>query len=188
MGSSSSTTSSPSKVTSINAGARSSSLSLDLTPCPPSSVDGNCKTVKIGFFEIPLFWANFFFAFVTVVAMVGQNVSLPLWIDSTNGNSPGDTVDSYFVLIFTNLSFAVIFGLWTLYIRIFSPRDLGEMETNFSHKLLFSVGFFDSLNDAMISFASKGSRTPPYLQNILGNFMIPVTILFRWVHFHVRRE
>ena len=141
------------------------------------------KTAKIGCVEMPLFCANLFFSFFAVVGTVGQTVSLPLWIDSTNENEnlSGRSVDSYFVFSFASLSFVVIFGLGTLFIRIFSPQDIGETEKRFPHLQLFLVGLCDSLNGAMIVFASKGSRTPPYLQAILGNFGIPLTILFRWV-------
>ena len=146
---------------------------------PPTTGYAKRKTVQIGFCEVPLFLANLFFAFLAVTGQVGQNVSLPLWVDSTNGNSSGPTVDSYFVLSFASLSFVVIFGLGTLLIRVFSPQDLGETERRFPHRLLFLVGLFDALNGLLVVFASKGSRTPPYLQAILGNFLIPLTVLFR---------
>lgn len=150
----------------------------DVSP-PQFGQYGKQKTVKIGFFEIPLFWANFLFAFLAVTGQVGQNVSLPLWVDSTNANTSGPTVDSYFVLSFASLSFVIIFGLGTLLIRIMSPQELGETEKRFPHRLLFLVGFCDALNGLLVVFASKGSRTPPYLQAILGNFIIPLTVLFR---------
>ena len=139
------------------------------------------KTVKIGCVEMPLFCANLFFSFFAVVGTVGQIVSLPLWIDSTNENESlsGRSMDCYFVLSFASLSFVVIFGLGLLFIRIFSPQDIGETEKRFPHFLLFLVGLCNTLNGAMLVFASKGSRTPPYLQAILGNFGIPITILFR---------
>ena len=155
-----------------------------LTSSRPTSLhEKPRKTVKIGRVEIPLFCANLIFAFFAVVGSVGQNVTLPLWTDSTkeNENLSGGSVDCYFVLSFASLSFVVIFGLGTLFIQIFSPQDIGETEKRFPHLLLFLVGFCDSLNGSMVVFASKGSRTPPYLQAILGNFGIPLTILFRWV-------
>jgi hypothetical protein len=130
-------------------------------------------------FTPAIYWANLFFSFLAVAGQVGQSVSLPLRIDSTNENLSGRSVDSYFVLSFASLSFVVIFGLGTLYLRIFSPKDLGETKKRCPHLLLFLVGLCDALNGAMIVFASKGSRTPPYLQAILGNFGIPLTILFR---------
>lgn len=157
-----------------------SSISKDFEPSRQASLYGKRKVVKIGFCEIPLFWANLLFAFVAVAGQVGQNVSLPLWIDSVmNGNHSGKSVDSYFVLSFASLSFVIVFGLGTLFTKIFSPQDLGETEKRFPHLLLFLVGLCDALNGALVVFASKGSRTPPYLQAILGNFMIPLTILFR---------
>ena len=151
----------------------------DFAPPRPTSSYAKAKTVQIGFCEVPLLMANLFFAFLAVTGQVGQNVSLPLWVDSTNGNGSGPTVDSYFVLSFASLSFVVIFGLGTLLTRIFRPQDLGETEERFPHRLLFLVGLFDALNGLLVVFASKGSRTPPYLQAILGNFLIPLTVLFR---------
>ena len=145
----------------------------------PINLYGKRKTLTIGFCEVPLFLANLLFGFLTVMGQVGQNVSLPLWVDSTNENTSGPTVDSYFVLSFASLSFVVIFGLGTLLIRIFSPKNIGETEKRFPHLLLFLVGLCDALNGALVVFASKGSRTPPYLQAILGNFLIPLTVFFR---------
>ena len=159
-----------------------SSISKDFVPSRPASLYGKSKKIKVGFCEIRLFWANLLFAFVAVAGQVGQNVSLPLWIDSVNGNHSGKSVDSYFVLSFASLSFVIIFGLGTLFVKIFSPQHLGETEKRFPHLLLFLVGLCDALNGALVVFASKGSRTPPYLQAILGNFLIPLTILFRWVN------
>ena len=155
-----------------------------LTSSRPASLhEKQRKTVKIGPVEMPLFCRNLIFAFFALFGAVGQSVTLPLWNDSTKENEhlSGRSVDCYFVLSFASMSFVVIFGLGTLFIRIFSPQDIGETEKRFPHLLLFLVGLCDSLNGSMIVFAAKGSRTPPYLQAILGNFGIPMTILFRWV-------
>jgi len=156
-----------------------SSLSSDASSHSPAALYGGKKGVKIGFYIVPLFWANLFFAFVVLASKVGENVSLPLWIDSTNGNTSAPPVDSYFVLSFSSILFTAIYGIGTLFIRIFMPKNLGETERNFPHLLFFLVGFFDALNGTLVVFASKGSRTPPYLQAILGNFLIPLTVLFR---------
>ena len=156
-----------------------SSISKYFDSSCPNSLYRKRNVVKIGFCEIRLYWANLLFAFVAIAGKVVEKVSLPLWIDSVNGNRPGKSVDSYFVLSFTSLSFVIIFGLGTLFIKIFSPQALGETEKRFPHLLLFSVGFCHALSGALVVFASKGSRTPPYLQAILGNFMIPWTVLFR---------
>ena len=156
-----------------------SSISKHFDSSRPTSLYRKRNVVKIGFCEIRLYWANLLFAFVAIAGKVVENVSLPLWIDSVNGNHSGKSVDSYFVLSFASLSFVIIFGLGTLFIKIFSPQALGETEKRFPHLLLFLVGFCHALSGALVVFASKGSRTPPYLQAILGNFMIPWTILFR---------
>ena len=170
------------------------------------------KTLKFGRFEVSLTVANIFFAFLAIAGQVGQNISLPLWIDSTDlpasggntnhknatgslldagysanhSNTTGNggseykpRVDGFFVYSFACISFVVIFGTTLIFIRIFQPHRLGETERRFPHWNLFLVGLFDALNGVLVVFASSGSRTAPYLQAILGNFMIPLTILFR---------
>ena len=107
----------------------------------------------------------------------------------TNGNRSNSSgvgggeyqprVDAFFVLSFAGISFVVIFGVTLLLIRVFQPYRLGETERRFPHSQLFLVGFFNALNGVLVVFASSGSRTAPYLQAILGNFMIPLTITFR---------
>ncbi|XP_028395878.1 uncharacterized protein LOC114519903 [Dendronephthya gigantea] len=158
------------------------------------------KTLKFGRFEVSLTVANIFFAFLAISGQVGQNVSLPLWIDSTmlppsvgytnhstnhTNSSSGSReyrprVDGFFVYSFGCISFVVIFGTMLLSIRLFQPHRLGETERMFPHSQLFLVGFFDALNGVLVVFASSGSRTAPYLQAILGNFMIPLTMIFRY--------
>ena len=172
--------------------------------CDASSV--RCsppKTIKFGRFEVSLTIANIFFAFLAVVGQVCQTISLPLWIDSTilpssyghtnhstnnTNSSSGDggdeyqpRVDAFFVFSFASISFVVIFGTMLLLIRLFQPQWLGEAEQKFPHSQLFLVGLFGALFGAMIVFASGGNRTAPYLQAILGNFKIPLTMIVRYV-------
>lgn len=174
--------------------------------------------IKIACVEVNIIVANVFFAFLSIVGQVGQNVSLPLWIDSTisshgtqpnktqrnysatgfdqksgirpyftySSNSSGDEsgryeprVDSFFVYSFACLAFVVIFGVALICVRLFRPQLLGDAERNFPHSQLFLVGFFDALNGVLVVFAGSGKRTAPYLQAILGNFMIPLTIALR---------
>lgn len=149
------------------------------------------KTTKIrlGFVDVPLLFANIFFAFVAVAGQVGQNVSLPLWIDSTNKNSSHfklhsnettqPSVDSYFVLTFASSSFVVIFGFLLVLIKVFYPHKIGETERNFPQWLMFLIGMCDALNGVLVVFAGSGKRTAPYLQAILGNFIIPLTLVVR---------
>ena len=161
-------------------------LSCEVMSSCSSDLKGESgKRVKIAFLNrsVPLLWANLFFAIVLLSAEVGNRVVLPLWVDSANGTVTGATMNPYFALSFSSIVFFIIFGLGTMFIRVFSPKDIGDTEERFPHLLLFLVGFCDALNGVLILFACKGSRTPPYLQAILGNFLIPLTVLFRWVRF-----
>lgn len=174
--------------------------------------------IKIACVEVNIIVANVFFSFLSIVGQVGQNVSLPLWIDSTissHGTQPNKTqrnysatgfgqksgirpyftyssnssggesgryeprVDSFFVYSFACLAFVVIFGVALICIRLFRPQLLGDAERNFPHSQLFLVGFFAALSGVLVVFASSGKRTAPYLQSILGNFMIPLTMALR---------
>lgn len=160
--------------------------------------------MRIGCFVIDLKIANIIFAFMATTSMVGTNVMLPLWIDSTtkqtsnDGNHNGNLsnrnassyndkntprVDSYFVLSFTSLSTVVIYAIALLFIWLFQPLQLGETEKNFSKRQLFLVGFFNALNGVFLVFSSSGNRTAPFLQALLGNFMIPLVITLRWVNY-----
>ena len=146
--------------------------------------------VRLGCVEVPLLFANIVFAFIAVGGQTGQNVSLPLWIDSTNKGSSNftshsnttvsqPTVDSYFVLTFSCLSFVVIYGFSLVLTKIFYPYKIGATERDFPHLLLFLIGMCDALNGVLVVFASSGKRTAPYLQAILGNFSIPLTLIVR---------
>jgi drug/metabolite transporter (DMT)-like permease len=96
-----------------------------------------------------------------------------------SGDEYQPSVDGFFVYSFACISFVVIFGIALLFIRLFQPHRLGETERRFPHSQLFLVGLFSALGGLLTVFSSGGSRTAPYLQAILGNFMIPVTIVFR---------
>ena len=157
-------------------------VSCEVISSSSGNVNGRSwKGVKIAFVNrsVPLLWANLFFATVLLSAEVGHKVVLPLWVDSANGTVTGATMNPYFALSFSSIAFFILFGLGTMFIRIFWPGDIGETEKRFPCLLLFLVGSCDALNGVLIVFASKGSRTPPYLQAILGNFLIPLTVLFR---------
>ena len=124
------------------------------------------------------------FAVVAVVGQVGQNVSLPLWSSATqpcnsssNSSKYTAVMDPYFVLSFASLSFVVIFGITTLLIAI--AGSITKDDLRFPQWQLFLIGLFDALNGLLVVYASPSARTAPFLQAVLGNFLIPLTIVFR---------
>jgi len=156
------------------------SLSTDVLSQETMSLQGKQKRLNVGLCEVPFFVANLCFAVIVLVGEVGHKVTLPMWLDHSNAtHCAGSSPDNYFVLTFSSLVFVLLFGLGTLLIRVFSPKDIGETERNFPHRLLFLVGFSDAVNGILVVYAANGSRTPLYLQTILGNFLIPLTVLFR---------
>ena len=160
--------------------ASSSSPLIPTIPRPTPYERRN--TFRIGSWEFSLLWTNALFVLVVLGSLFGQTILLPLWIDSIKDEiSSAAFVDRYFMLSFASLSFVVIFGLAILFIRIFSPKDLGETERKFPHWLLFSVGLCAAFNGVLTVFASNREKTPRSLEAILGTCKIPLIILFRWV-------
>ena len=154
---------------------------------------------------------NIIFAAISVIGQVGENVSLPFWtgatsalgnpncsdfdIDTTSNSTYQPSMDPFFVLSFASLSFVVIFGAITAVmaaVQIIVNHLKGEEvisllskenDLKFPQWQLILIGVFDALNGVLVVFASLPSRTAPFLQAILGNFIIPLTIIFRllWV-------
>ena len=131
--------------------------------------------------------ATMLFAFVTVTGQVTQYVTIPLSVDSTTGSLPSarkqtekwrPTLDSYFVISFASLSFVVLFGSVLVCSDIICHNYLVKTDWRY-RRLLLSVGCLNGVAAMFIVFSSSGSRTPPYLQAILGNFSIPVTLILR---------
>ena len=136
---------------------------------------------------------NVLFAALAIAGQVGQNVTLPLWTgaatsscqhvnaslnDSTNSNgTDGPSMDPFFVLSSASFSFVVIFGVMSLASAAFGTVTTDDLR--FPQWQLFLIGFFDALNGVMVVYSSPHNRTSPFLQAILGNFLIPLTILFR---------
>ena len=144
---------------------------------------------------ILLHFFNFLFAALAVLGQTGQNVSLPLWTgsavlncnastgESNNGTQAAGSMDPYFVLSFASFSFVVIFGLATLVAAVVSVMTgkgyITKEDLKFPQWQFLLIGLFDALNGVFVVFASIPSRTAPFLQAILGNFLIPLTIVFR---------
>ena len=127
--------------------------------------------------------ATILFSLTVVTGQVTQYVSLPLWIDSTTSaqNQTAKwkpTVDGYFVVSFASLSFVIAFGVVLICIDFICPNYLVKTDWNY-RRLMLLVGSFQGVSAIFIVFSSSGNRTPPYLQAILGNFSIPVTLILR---------
>eukprot|EP01065_Artemidia_motanka_P042040 TRINITY_DN5564_c0_g1_i1.p1 TRINITY_DN5564_c0_g1~~TRINITY_DN5564_c0_g1_i1.p1 ORF type:complete len:427 (+),score=179.42 TRINITY_DN5564_c0_g1_i1:64-1281(+) len=135
------------------------------------------KTLSIFGMQMPANYACAIFAAGVVIGQTGENVSLPLVSDhfGAAGSTP------YFVVWFSSLLFFVLplvacFPLWL-------SGQIGERE--FRMLTLrgqfgpLQIGLANALSGIMIVFASPSSRTAEYLQAILGNFLIPMTIIIR---------
>lgn len=139
---------------------------------------------------------NVFFAAVSVIGQVGQNISLPLWVgtasgeknpnctnesdlDSGNVSNSSGAMDPYFVLSSASFSFVVIFGAATLFSAVLGKITMEDLR--FPQWQFLIVGVADALNGVLVVFASPAARTAPFLQSILGNIIIPLTIILRFI-------
>ena len=130
-------------------------------------------------------FATIAFAFTSVTGQLAQYVSLPLWVDSTTHTSTANqtakwkpSLDSYFVVSFASLSFVIVFGFVMLLCDCIYSRYLVTTDWS-SRRLFLTLGFIQGIAGVFIVFSSSGKRTAPYLQAILGNFNIPITIILR---------
>merc|ERR1719305_1911378 len=120
--------------------------------------------------------ASWVFVILAIWGGVGVNVALPLFSDAVGKAGP------YFVLLYGTFWFALCFfiALWLL--QAFSSQIRPENTFLAStHKNMFSVGLMTSLNGLLIVFASPTTRTPGFLQALLVNITIPMTIGFRYM-------
>ena len=143
-----------------------------------------------------LIFANILFAALAISGQVGQNVTLPLWAsaatsscqqgsgngsnttsNANNTNGTGPSMDPFFVVSSASFSFVVIFGAFTLVSALFGAVTVDDLR--FPQWQLFLIGLFDAFNGIFVVYSSPLSRTAPFLQAILGNFLIPMTIVFR---------
>eukprot|EP00494_Astrolonche_serrata_P027957 UN28222 len=61
-------------------------------------------------------------------------------------------------------------------------KDAVTMLDVLKQQVWFSIiGLCDAINGMMVVYAAPGNRTSPELQSILGNFLIPMTVFFRWI-------
>lgn len=131
---------------------------------------------------------SIFFVFLAVVGQVGQNVSLPLWANAASSNcSPyrhdnniTAQMESFFIVSFSSLVFVVVFGICTLITAIFSFKTIKE-NLSFPQWQLVLIGVCDAFNGLLVVFSASSIRTAPFLQAILGNIVIPLTIILRHV-------
>ena len=129
---------------------------------------------------------NVFFATLAIVGQVGENVSLILWSNAVSSNcsvfrdahTKGD-MDSYFILSFASFSFVVIFGFITFVQFVVHRKSISEAELKFPQWQFILIGVCDALNGVLVVFAAPSNRTAPFLQAILGNIVIPLTIILR---------
>lgn len=110
---------------------------------------------------------------------------------NTSNSSNTLSMDPFFVVSFASLCFVIFFGGVTAVLivvqlvgnKVAGRRVFGFITMKddilFPQWQLFLIGLFDALNGIFVVFASLPLRTAPFLQAILINFTIPLTIFFR---------
>ena len=129
---------------------------------------------------------HLFFAFLAIIGQVGQNVSLPLWDNAASStcsthrnNDTTGIMNPYFILSFASFSFVIVFGVLTLLTLLISRKSINKESLKFPQWQFVLIGVCDAFNGMLVVFASPSVRTAPFLQAILGNIIIPLTIILR---------
>ena len=144
---------------------------------------------KLGKYGVAVFaLLNLLFASMAVFGQVAENVSLALWssavitVDSnsncTHHVEGNYTMDPYFVLSFSSFTFFVLFGVLTIISAALNPGNFRN-SLRFPQWQFMVFGFLNAINGLLVVYASPDNRTAPFLQAILGNVIIPCTMLFR---------
>jgi hypothetical protein len=120
----------------------------------------------------------FTLVFLNVLGQTLENVSIPLWIGSIPACS-----DPFVVFQITTLWYVTMFfltstiAIWYQKGRFITWADFNIYDLN-DHIWIFSVGFFDALNGALVVPASPAERTPPVITALLSSlslaFMVPI--------------
>ena len=131
---------------------------------------------------------NLIFAALAIIGQVGENVSLPLWAGAVSSNCSvhkaensdiTGEMDPFFILSFGSFSFVIIFGTLTLINFVVYRKSITKEDLTFPQWQFMLIGICDALNGIFVVFASPSARTAPFLQAILGNIIIPLTIVMR---------
>ena len=145
---------------------------------------------RLGKYGAPVFvLLNLAFASMAVLGQVGENVSLTLWTSAVitgdaNSNCSNSvegnyTMDPYFVLSFSSITFVILFGALALVSAATNPKEFVK-SLQFPQWQFMLFGFFNVMNGLLAVYASPDNRTAPFLQAILSNIIIPCTMLFRY--------
>ena len=137
-----------------------------------------------------------------VIARSGYFIVTPLWLDffktynhsdhsnstHSNGSHHHDDdemlgISVCFLMVFQWGFCALAMGLFLLGIRIFKPSAIGPVERNYPKKQFVYMGFAMGISSVMFNYSVSGSRTPPYIVGILGNFTIPIQFITRYGYF-----
>ncbi len=70
-------------------------------------------------------------------------------------------------------------GLLLVILILVQPGFLTETDRRHSKRRIFIMAFCMTLSSLGFNYALSGTRTPPYLQAILGNFNIPIQFTMR---------
>lgn len=126
---------------------------------------------------VPSMVAIVIFTVLSLLGQVGVTIALPIFADAVIAGGKGDP---YFVLFSASGCFAVAFFIWLNFLKLFT-NQITPVNSTFRHRDMFLVGLCNSLNGLMVVFASPTTRTAAFLQALLTNFSIPMTIGVRWL-------
>ena len=136
-------------------------------------------TTRVGYYIVTPLWLDYFkgstldFANTTNDSRLANDTMTVLPLKS------GRSINATFLLVGQWGFVAVLTGLTLLGMILGCPNTLSDINYKYPKYQLFLVGFAMAMSSLSFNYALSGSRTPPYLQAVLGNFNIPIQFTIR---------
>ena len=121
-----------------------------------------------------------FLALMTVLSMVAQIVSIPLYIDSMSDRDSGSDafIASFIAAMWQPVIFFVVIFF---FIYIQNPRNGSVFLPNVPWSNVAVAGILGGLSTMLVAFTSLPNRTLPEIQAILQQLSVPCTVFTRFV-------
>ena len=136
-------------------------------------------TSRVGYYIVTPLWFDYFkhstFDFANITnGSWWKNCTLPVLPYATAAG-----INATFLLVGQFGFTMIVTGVILLNMMFVCPNTLSEKDHKYPKFKLFLIGFAMTMSSLGFNYAISGTRTPPYLQAILGNFNIPIQFFTR---------
>ena len=136
-------------------------------------------TSRVGYYIMTPLWFDYFkhsiFEFANITnGSCWTNYTLPILPYAT-----ATGINATFLLVGQFGFTMIVIGVILLNMMFMCPKTLSEKDYKYPKFKLFLIGFAMTMSSLGFNYSISGTRTPPYLQALLGNFNIPIQFFTR---------